>query len=437
MFTAAAQDTDGTPVLRMYEFCRQRAAAYQIEFFLPDDSRFLFVRVRITNHHPYVIPMYWWSNIAVTETPGLRVITPADDTYSCTYTNDFGHAVQKLKLPFAEGFDCTYPVNFPTAKDHFFNIPPERRKFEAAIYEDGYGLIQCSTDRLQGRKLFVWGQSQGGQRWQRELTSPEAQGYAEIQAGLAHTQLEHLPMPPCTVWEWCEAYGPIQTDAAITHGNDWRAAWQETDRRLEQILPREKLDDELKRTRESFALKSAKTVMRASGWGKLEIASFGQNPWPHLDFETDDEKIEPWMALLKGQSMPETRIPASYMIQDEFFEHLKNRENRNTAEEFHLGLNYYDRQDSERAEQCFLKAGDTPAALYAMANIRRNQKRWTECVSYFQRAIQAYPDITLAKESLAACTESGNDELLIRLYSEFPDDLKQIPKCRMFCAGAL
>jgi len=159
LFTARGRSYKGAPVLRMYEFSRENGVAYQMEFFLPDDSPFLFVRCRIHNHHDKIIPMYWWSNTAVDEGDDLRVVTPAEYSFSNTYISNFEHLLRRAKLPVPDGYDCTYPRNYPTSKDHFFQIPDRERKFEAALYGDGWGLCQCSTDRLKGRKLFVWGRS--------------------------------------------------------------------------------------------------------------------------------------------------------------------------------------------------------------------------------------------------------------------------------------
>ena len=78
LFCAKTELDDGTPVLRFYEFERIRRAVVQMDFFLPESSRFLYARMRITNPNPEVIPMYWWSNIAVPEDPDGRVITWAN-----------------------------------------------------------------------------------------------------------------------------------------------------------------------------------------------------------------------------------------------------------------------------------------------------------------------------------------------------------------------
>ena len=48
---------------------------------LPSDRPFLMVAVRIINPNEHTVPMYWWSNIAVDETPETRVLVPADTAF--------------------------------------------------------------------------------------------------------------------------------------------------------------------------------------------------------------------------------------------------------------------------------------------------------------------------------------------------------------------
>lgn len=154
-----------TPVLRMYEFERIRRVTYQMDFFLPENSRLLYARMRIMNENYEVVPMYWWSNIAVPELDGARIVTNADSAF----VSDDG--ISCVKIPFHHEIDVTYPRNNPHSIDYFWNIPQNERKYIVQLDESGYGLVQTSTNRLQGRKLFVWGQGPGGDRWQRFLTA--------------------------------------------------------------------------------------------------------------------------------------------------------------------------------------------------------------------------------------------------------------------------
>ena len=82
-----------------------------------------------------------------------------------------------------------------------------QRPWIAAVDGDGSGVAHVSTSQLRGRKLFVWGTGRGGQRWQEWLSHGGDEVYAEIQAGLAPTQFEHLMMPARAEWRWTEAFG--------------------------------------------------------------------------------------------------------------------------------------------------------------------------------------------------------------------------------------
>lgn len=155
LFAAQTALDDGTPVLRMYEFERIRRCVYQMDFFLPEDSRVLLGRMRIVNPNRETVPMYWWTNMAVRENPRARNIIDATVSY-----NNRGGIVGKNPVPVSGGTDITYPSRNPVAIDYFWKIPDAARKFTAYLDGDGYGFCQTSTARLQGRKLFVWGQGE-------------------------------------------------------------------------------------------------------------------------------------------------------------------------------------------------------------------------------------------------------------------------------------
>lgn len=67
------------------------------------------------------------------------------------------------------------------------------------------------------------GTKRGRTYLQRFLTD-KAGDYSEIQAGLARTQYECIPMPPCSAWEWVEGYGAMSADPAKVHGDGRRPA---------------------------------------------------------------------------------------------------------------------------------------------------------------------------------------------------------------------
>lgn len=160
----------------MYEYERIRGTAYGFDAWLPEGSRFLFIRPRIENNTDHAVWTYWWSNIAVPYTDGMRVIAPADKTF-VNYADDNHYFLDFADVPVARGVDISYPKNVKIAQDFFFYIPDRAPKWIAAVDEKGLGLVQCSTRNLLGRKLFVWGDSHGGDNWKNFLSDGTNEGY--------------------------------------------------------------------------------------------------------------------------------------------------------------------------------------------------------------------------------------------------------------------
>ena len=82
---AAPVDTAYGPVLRLWEWERTRDLVFSVDLSLPAGSDFLYASVRVRNPDGWVKPLYWWTNVAVAETPGVRVVAPASQAWRTTY----------------------------------------------------------------------------------------------------------------------------------------------------------------------------------------------------------------------------------------------------------------------------------------------------------------------------------------------------------------
>lgn len=378
LFAVRVDPPDGCPVLRMYEWERIRQVPFQIDAYLPDGSPVLFVCVRIVNPHPETVPMYWWSNIAVPETPRTRVLAPATAAYSFGYG---GQRLARVPIPVVDGVDVTYPTNLNRAADFFFHVPDGARPWITALDQDGRGLIQTSTNRLKGRKLFLWGQGEGGRRWQTFLAEP-GHAYIEIQAGLARTQLEHLPMAEHTSWTWLEAYGPMEAEPRIVHGPDWHAAVTHVAERAEALVPGAYLQRELDAAVRWLDLPPSEILQRGSGWGALEqirrrhvgaVDVFSEG----LVF--DEASLTPaqlpWIRLLETGAMPapDTRsAPEGYVVAS----HWRRRLEQGVAEDaeswlawLHLGVMRYADGDHGGAQQAWQRSLDAAENAWALRNL--------------------------------------------------------------------
>src|SRR5688572_16184687 len=92
---------DGSEVLRLWEWERTRDLPYQIDFWLPEGSEFLFVGVRVRNPHHHDVPAYWWSTTAVPQHPDTRVLVPAEEAWHFGYTR----RLERVPVPRHRGFD--------------------------------------------------------------------------------------------------------------------------------------------------------------------------------------------------------------------------------------------------------------------------------------------------------------------------------------------
>lgn len=300
---ATVRTTDGQDVLRMWEFDRLREVVFQIDAWLPPDSAVLFLSMRIRNPNAHEVPIYWWSNAAVPEDKASRVIVPADSAFA----SDYSSGISRVTPTNEGGVDCTWPSRNARARDFFFDLRATERRWIVNADHDGDGLAMLSTHRLRGRKLFVWGQGAGGRHWQ-EWLSPDGGHYAEIQAGLAQTQFQHLTMPSQSEWCWLEAYGNARVDPRIAHGDDWDAAIAHGGQRVEELLAGPVMDATLEAARGWADLAPAATITHGSGWGAVESALRGRIglPWleesgtPFPAASVTDAEL-PWLDLAEGR----------------------------------------------------------------------------------------------------------------------------------------
>ncbi len=447
--TAQTKLDDGTPVLRFYYFERIRCAVVQMDFFLPENSTVLYTRVRITNPGNTVIPMYWWSNTAVGYGAEDRVIVPADQSY----TAPDGEVV-KIDIPLHNGIDVSYPHKNITSNDYFWKTDKQKRHYIAQLDKDGYGLCETSTSILKGRKLFIWGNSQGGSKWMNFLTADDQSGtYAEIQCGLAHTQYECLPMPPHTVWEWLETYGPLTADSKKVHG-EWHEAQSAVEQVLDGQLPADHLAKLLVDTRTMANSPADILLTMDDGWGALELYRREKSglPWGlmnvHLDFGSCGTAQADWLSLLEngtvGEHSPEA-VPVSYMLQKEWLALLeaavKTKDADNWYAHYLLGTAYL-------ADDHFAAAGEmlhtslalcpSPWGYYALAVCKKKTGDREAEKKYMLLANECRPnDLSLTKEVLRCLFEHEDSDTTIALFASASDEIRKNERCLLYYAYAL
>lgn len=457
LHAAEVTDDDGNPVLRLYEFERLRRVVYQLDVHLPPGAKELAVHVRVTNPNSEPAPLYWWSNIAVPQTADTRVIASADATWHYSYDSIVRHD------PVAPvgGDDISYPARYADAADFFFDVDPGvKRPWIAAIEPSGAGLLQTSTAQLVGRKLFRWGISSGGQRWQEWLSGPigDAQaGYAEIQAGLAATQFEHIPLPAGETIQWTETYSALQVDPSVVTDSysSVRAAVAAAVDDTAQLGDITILDS---RAREIAARAPRLPLADGSGWGALEQLvrrATGEAALPEeatpFTAHTLGAPQHPWQQLLETGSYPDIapdQLPISLVAHPGLVQQLVDSPGwagialagavSATTGDWDAARGYWERS-LQRAENTYARrnlamaaqvAGDTAraAALYqqALADLGLGGARPVDQVALRALVCEALPVL------LAAGDASG----ALRISDSLPVGLARDGRIRMLVARA-
>lgn len=453
LHVAVLELPDGTPVLRMYEWERVRQVSYQIDAWLPVGSKFLMVRVRLVNTRDTETPIYWWSNTAVELEDETRVLAPTGMAYHYGY----GRGITLDEVPYEDGVDLSYSVRAKHSGDWFFDIDDRTRKWEATVDRDGYGLMQTSTDRLVGRKLFRWGTGPGGLRWQEFLAEP-GRAYLETQAGLAKTQMQHLPMPGGAVWDWLEAYGSVKVAPEAAHA-EWESAWRAVGRQLEADLPRVEVDRIFAETQDALAAEGRELeawTTRGSGWAALELARRAKSGAAARSFdsepavfgpETLGAEQEPWLELLRTGALPEgdpADEPHAYLTQCDWRELLEASVARGDSDHWQgwlqLGVMRYAASDVDGAMEAFKKSEAARPNAWAKRNIAvllRQRGAVDEAAELLYQAYRERPILPLVIEAGRILIRNGREADYVALYDAMPAELAGADRPRILLAEAL
>ena len=443
LFCERITDKDtGLPAVRMYEWERKRQAWYEIIAYLPEDSRFLHVRMRIKNCTEEEAAVYWWSNIAVKETIHTRVLVDAQEAYVRDYAGNF----VKEELPYIQHNDVSYSTRGVSSKDYFFKV--SGRKFIAAPDESGKGLLQVSTDILKGRKLFLWGMSGGGRNWQRKLLGTH-EAYIEIQAGLARTQSECLPMEAGGEWEWLELYGRMDADPELLHSPDWDTAKKEALRKVNELADVAYIEQELKRTKESLCGETGKILQYGSGWGALEnlrreAAGIPKIEGVRFPQESISKSQVAWKMLLETGSFAPLQdteeIPAELLTQEEWIPVLEKAARDNAYAWYHLGVMYYANQEDQKARDAFLTSLEKEEnvwALRSLAVLEAMEGELEQAKTHILRANDLWKNCYWLLKDVYHILEQGQELAeFIPIYDSLPEDLKSNGRIRLMAANA-
>ncbi len=440
LHAASVDGPDGEPMLRLWEWERIRGVVFQVDLWLPCEAPVLLASIRIRNVNDVPTPMYWWTNAAVAVRPDTRVLAPADRAFRTEYPHGLGVAA----IPSDGDDDVTFPGRHIHAADFFFDIPSAKRPWIAAVDGDGTGIAHVSTSRLRGRKLFVWGTGRGGSRWQQWLSHGGEEVYAEIQAGLAPTQFEHMTMPAGATWSWTEAFGAIAVDADQSHAAPWATAVSHVAAAIDELVPPDQLDA-WDRAASTVADRPPHTrLATGSGWGALERlrrAAAGE-PWfddsgsPFPDDSLGPDQ-QPWIDLLGAGTMPlhsPEQAPQSYVVGTDWGSRLAAAP-PSWLTDYHRAVLAHGRGDRRSAIDLYESSLHRQPNCWArrgLAEVARAEGRLNDAADHAVAAARMAPsEWRLAVEAVSRLLDAGRSREALTFLDELAADVSERGRLRL------
>jgi len=442
LHAAAVKDKDGHEFLRLYDYERCKNIFWHIDCHLPPGAEQLAVYVRMVNDSDKPVPMYWWTNIAVEETQDARVFSSTSKViYLDMEVKGFG--LDDLPhLPSAPQVDASYPMRIPFSNEYFFQTEAAYSSpWEAVAYEDGRLFYERSTSLLRYRKMFCWGNHQGGRRWCDFLARPGEGNYIEVQGGLAPTQRHGIDMPANTVWDFTQLFGVSRVDTAQSLENPWVQANQYIQDHVDSILS----EDEVNRVHLKLQAQAEKhpdrLLSKGSGWGALERVrreKLGDRAIP-LGFDFEDMTLDapqyPWLALLEEGQLPDQdvhSIPVSWMIQEDWFKLLQDSMQRTNQPSWvsllHYGVMLYEYGREREAVEAWEKSlhmAPSPWVYRNLAVVKKQQGDTPAALAFYEQAYalaNGFPDRAFVEEYLNLLIASEAYQQAWDVYEALPSD---------------
>lgn len=453
---AKLRDEDGNEFLRIFEYERCKNVFWHLDFHLPKGSDKLFVYVRIINDNNKPVPMYWWTNIAVEETPRARVFSSTSDViYMDQVLKGFG-AAEMPDLPTVPGVDASYPMKIPFASEYFFQTPEHvKSPWEAVAYEDGKLFYERSTPLLRYRKMFCWGNHTGGRRWCDFLSRPGEGNYIEVQGGLAPTQIHGMEMPANTTWDFTQIIGMSDVNTELSHQDSWDNACNYINGHVDKCICEAEVF-KIHRQLQATASRVPEEVLNVgSGWGALERSRREKKEGRKipLGFTFSDNSLgacqHPWLILLREGHLPDSDvkdIPLSWMVQDEWMnlieESLENKECQSWDTYMHYGVMLYENGIEEKAVDVWERSLEIKPSSWVYRNLAQTMKLKGEnekALCLMEKAFMVsdrFPDKAFAEEYLSLLILYCQYDKAWNIYESLPSHFRGSDRIRIIMGAA-
>ncbi|MBQ8688832.1 MAG: DUF5107 domain-containing protein [Clostridia bacterium] len=471
VYAAELSDGEGNTFIRIYEFERLKSIFWQADFHLPEGSPHLMVHVKMVNPFPVDTTTYWWSNIAVTDNGRTRVFNSGENAVCVVGTEmSFGKIPYELEcMP----CDVSYPSRAARSFDFFVQEnSTDECTWEASSYDNGTLFYERSTPPLLCKKLYTWGNHAGGRHWQEYLSEPGKGYYAELQAGIAPSQLHDKIFPANTVYEWTQCFGGTVCDTELAYSDNYFTARAHVGEIInsrisaDDILALDKKLAELAR----LPVSADQILHTGSGFGAVEairMARDGDGDVPaSMCFPESaiGKKEYPWRHLIENGTLPENdprHYTVSFMTSEKWLPHisasLEREGGRSWYSLMHYGIAIYDGANHtkyaadaysdedntrrcEAAEAAWLESVSLTPSIIVYRNLavlELQRGNTAKAVEYYDKAL-ALPgindDLGVYAEYLLLLAEIGESEKGWKIYSELPENLKSADRIRIASA---
>ena len=472
VFCARLRDGEGNDFIRIYEFERLKSIFWQVDFHLPKGSRHLITHVKMVNPFPVDTTTYWWSNVAVPDNGKTRVLASGERVISFIFGNMMYEELPDLK---AMPGDVSY-TRVATRSFDFFIQPnyPEECTWEAAAYDSGVVLYERSTPPLSYKKLYVWGAHRAGDHWQEFLSEDGKGYYAEIQAGIAPSQLHDKLFPANTTYEWTQIYGSVRGDTDRLYDKDYKRAVKYLGEIIDGEMSAEDITSLDKRlcALASLPVSADMLIHTGSGFGALEALRMekdGDGRIPesmYFPAFTIGKYEYPWYNLLTEGILPPDgtrRVLPTFMISDKWLPHLKaslEREGgRNWYSLYQYGISVYEGLDNTKlitdaatdedvgarraeAERAWLESVSLcpTAVVYRALGVLEYQRGNLEGAEEYYRAAMsqegAYDDFAILNEYIDTLVNLGKYEAAWAEYEGAPEALRAADRLKVTVSTA-
>jgi tetratricopeptide (TPR) repeat protein len=293
---------------------------------------------------------------------------------------------------------------------------------------------------------------QGGRHWQEFLAEP-GMAYLEIQAGLAPTQLHHLPFPAGESWHWTEFFGYMQADPGQVHHTDYNTAWHAVDAVLKQRITARQMAQIEADCLDLAERHSSRVLQNGSGWGALEMERRGRDVLSGFYFPEDSlgKEQSRWLKLLAGEGFSEhapQQDPGEWLVQKEWRallgEWLEKPANRTWDALLHYGVMLAETFDYEGAAAAWHESIARQPSAWAYRNLavlaHADGKLEDGLALYAQAwplALQGgLPLESLAHEYLSMLVEAGQYMLAAQVFQALPPEAAEADRVQILWAMA-